>query len=779
MIASETRRQPDWRELWQLPVFLLGLLAFALAVAWWFLARPSAERTLERAIVSAWSALRSGDLTEADRWYQFALEHADHLPNAETFAGDLKMLRGTLLCRQAQQAPDARKADLFRQSLAVLTEAERIGVREDHEKMLRYQIAVASYHVGGDPAQAAKEIEAVLDALPSERVAGYKLLMDLHLEQKPPDLNAALRASERLLAQAGLTDPNPIRLKRGQLLLQKGDVEEARIVLGRIPPSAPEYPTARHLMAWSHCEHGQWQAALDLWEPLLNGNHEIRSVLPQALFGMGACYLALNRIHEAQAVWQRLEREFPRSPETRVAVFKLALLHAQAGHFADALSQFRIALENLTPDWKGPYADAQQWREEIEALWSAWQQSGRFEQAAELAAISLRIAPPAEAQRRRGLSLREEGLRLLREAERETGNKREELLASGRSRLSQSADCFVEAVRELNSEGDSGELLWLAADGYLQARQLEQAEAVLELGLRGVFAAARRADAQLALGETYLARGKRNLAARLLRQAAGQPGPHQAKARYLLALVLVDFGEYEEAEAHLKEVVALPALGPTADLQRLARFALVHVLFRREAYAEAADYLEKALNGESQPQMTATRYWLAEAHRRAARIEARSLEASDNPAAREFYRKLRQERLQKAVEQFDHVLADLDAARRRNILAVEELVRWRESRVGRAECLMLLGRYDEALADLQRFVDEEPPSLSTLTAALYLTQGHLARQQLEQARLAAQRGRQILESLSEQELEAARSHRRTWQEWFDRAIALTQSPSSP
>ncbi len=779
MNAPDSTRRPGWRQLWQLPAFLVGLLAFVISLAVWFVAPPRPEIALERSIASAWSALDSGDLSQAERLYQVAIELAEAVPDRDRFDGDLKMLRGILLFRQAQQAPDAQKAELFRESLTELAGAKQCGVPPSREKMLRYLVAVAQHATGGDPALTAKEIEAVLDALPEERVVGYKLLMQLHLERNPPDLNAALRASERLLAQAALTNPNPVRLKRGQLLLQKGDIEEARIVLGRIPPSAPEYPQARHLMAWSFCEHGQWQAALDLWEPLLNGTYEIRPVLPQALFGLGACYLALGRPSEAQAIWQRLEREFPRSPETRAAVFKLALLHAQAGQYADALSQFQIALDSLASDWKGPYADAQQWRQEIEALWSAWQQAGHFEPAAELASAYQRIAPLGEAQRRRGRSLRELGLRLLREAERETGSKREELLVSGRHRLSQSAECFLEAVRELNGEGDSGELLWLAADGFLQARQLEQAESVLKLGLRGTFAAPRRADAQLALGETYLARGKRELAARLLRQAAGQLGPHQMKAKYLLALVLIDFGEYEEAEAHLKEVVAQPALGPSADLQRLAGFALVHVLFRRDAYAEAADYLEKALSGEIKPQMTATRYWLAEAHRRAARLEARSLDASDNPAAREFYRKLRQERLQKAVEQFEIVLTDLDAARRRGELAPEELVRWRESRVGRAECLLLLGQLDDALSDLQQFVEQEPPSVSTLTAAMYLTQGHLARRQWEPARTAAARGRRILDSLSEEELESARSNRKAWQEWFDAAVALTQPSSSP
>jgi tetratricopeptide (TPR) repeat protein len=334
-------------------------------------------------------------------------------------------------------------------------------------------------------------------------------------------------------------------------------------------------------------------------------------------------------------------------------------------------------------------------------------------------------------------------------------------------------------VRELNQAGDSGDLLWLAADGFMQARLFDQAEAILELGLRGEFPPQRQSEARMALAETLLAQGKREPAARLLRQCAGQPGPQQMRAKYLLALVLIDLGEYDEAEVHLKEVVTAPALGATADLPRLARFALVHVLFRREAFAEAADYLEKAVTDDHQPQTIATRYWLAEAHRRAARQETRGIAVSEGGTAREFYLKRKQERLGKAIEQFDRVIADLRTARQRGDLAGEELIRLRECRVGRAECLMLLGRYDEAIADLTRFLQEEPPSVSSLTAAMYLTQGHLAQQRLELAQESARRGRQILDQLSNEDLASARTSRRVWQEWFDRAAALHRHSEGP
>lgn len=767
---------PNWGRLWQLPIFLMGLLAFLAAGVWWFLAPPSPDYDIDRKLFTAWELLKTENLETARKLAETVDQQLapDDVRRSETH-----LLRGLVRFRQAQQAPDNQKTDLFGESLALLQEARRRGVKNEAEKLLRFAMAVSEYYTGGDPAQAAREIEAVLDHLPEERVAGYKLLIQLHLERRPPDLNAALRASERLLAQAGLSDPNPIRLLRGKLLLQKGEIEEAHVVLRRIPPDAAEYVQAQHLMAWSRCEQGAWQAALDLWEPLLKGSQNLSPVLNQALFGMGACYLALGRLAEMQTVWQRLEREAPRAPETRVAVFQLALVHARLGHYDDALSQLRVALEHLTPGWQGPYADAQTWRNDLEALWSEWQRNGKYREAAELARLYAAIALPGESARRRGLALREEGLRLLREAERETGSRRQQALSEGRQTLHEAAQCLLQAVRELDQAGDSGDLLWLAADGFMQARQFDQAEAILELGLRGGFPPQRKTDAQMALAETLLAQGKREPAARLLRQCAGQPGPQQMRAKYLLALVLIDLGEYDEAEAHLKEVVTVPALSSTADLPRLARFALVHVLFRREAFAEAADYLEKALTEDHQPQTIATRYWLAEAHRRAARQETRGIGASDGSAAREFYLKLKQERLRKAIEQFDRVIAALQTARQRGDLAGEELLRLRESQVGRAECLMLLGRYDEAIADLTRFLHDEPPSVSTLTAAMYLTQAHLAQQRLELAQESARRGRQILDQLSDEDLASARTSRRVWQEWFDRVAALQRQADGP
>jgi tetratricopeptide (TPR) repeat protein len=263
----------------------------------------------------------------------------------------------------------------------------------------------------------------------------------------------------------------------------------------------------------------------------------------------------------------------------------------------------------------------------------------------------------------------------------------------------------------------------------------------------------------------------------LLKQAAEQEGPLQLRARYLYALVLIDQNKYEEAEAVLRQIMVMPLLERGMEELRLARFALVHVLFKREAYADAADYLEKALATDpEQPQLIATRYWLAEAYRRAARQDRKSLSAADSGAAREFYVKQKRLQLEKARDQFAQVIAGLQRAASQSPLATEEAVRLRESRLGLGEALTHLGRYDEAADAYRAVLEHEPPSLASVTAAMHLTQCLLTLKQLDEARQSAARGLEILGKVSDRDLEAAQTDRAAWQEWFKNATASTLPP---
>jgi tetratricopeptide (TPR) repeat protein len=764
--------EPTWRELWQVPLFVAGVLALAVAGGLFWLLPTASLRLAARELAAAQAALDAGAVEDVAPHLEAAGRIYEQLGRP---SGELELLRGSVLFQQAEAAQGPTQAELYGQALVQLRSAQQLGVGKDVAPRLRYRLAVAQYHTGGDADTAIKEIDAALDESPRDRLAGYALLSRLYLARSKPNLTAALRANERLLAQVGLANPNPARLQRGELLLQLKQHEEARLVLSRIPSTAPEHATARHLRAWSQYQGGEWQAAVELWEPALRDDVAHVPQLPQALYGLGECYQALGRTADAQSIWQRAQREAPGTEEATAAAFKLALLHTAADQYDDALAQFQQGLRGLTPDWRGAYTDAAELRQQIETTWTAWLNAGRHEPARQLARLYQPIALPGEAARRHGLASQRAGITLLRQAERTSSSQREQLAGEGRKLLREAGESFETAVRELGVEGDSGELLWQSAENYLQAQEPARAAAVLEVLLRGTLTPARQQEAQVALGEAYQALRRSEAAAKLLQQASARPGPLQLRARYLLALAQIDLGKYDAAEAVLKEIMQMPVIERGTEELRLARFALVHVLFRREGYADAADYLEKALATDAeQPQSVATRYWLAEAYRRAARQEKKSISSADTTAAREFYLKLKRQQLERALAQFQHVVSALDAGAAQQTLTAEDATRLRESRLGVGECLFNLGRYEEAVTIYRTQFDQDGVSVGALNAGMHLTQCYLTLKKLDEAKSTITRARGVLSQLSEKEFETAQTNRHAWQDWFDNAAASTQ-----
>lgn len=718
----------------------------------------------------AQAELEKGDSAAASDRATAALLRIEGAPH---LAGEFQLVHGSALLFQAEGAPAAEKPELFTAACAALREAERLGVDKKSHPSLQYRLALAEYRTGGNPDEVARRLENVLDDSPADRLNGYALLVQMHLNRPQPNIEAALKANERLLAQPNLVNPNPARLQRGELLLQQRRGAEARAVLARIPPTAAEYPEARHQRAWSHYGDGEWQAAIELWEPALKEGSFRLPHLPQVLYALGACYLQSGRpSQDIQAVWQRVGREAPGSDEALAASLGLAILHMHAGQSQDALVHFKAALAGMSPTWRNSYTDSDEVRALVEKAYDAWLSASEYDTARELAQLYAAIAPPGAAARRIARASREAGVKLLREAGGTDVEERKQLVSDGHKLLSAAAASYEQAARELAMEGDSLELLWLGAESYLLAQEPLRAATVLEIYLRGEIPPERRQQAQVALGEAYQALHRSADAERLLRQAGAQSGPWQPRTLYLLALAQIDQGNLAGAETTLKEMLRLPLRESTAQEPRLARAALVHLLFKREAYLEAAECLEKELEQEPRhPQRLQTSYWLAEAYRRAAREERKHISAADTSAAREFYMKRKSQQLEKALAQFQLVIAGLE----KRTLPVEDQVRLRESWLGLGECLTNLGRYDDAVGAYATLLRQEQGSAAGLTAAMQLTHCYLTLRKLEEAQKTATAAQAALERLSDQDLETTGSNRRAWQDWFTNAAMSAQA----
>ena len=763
---------PPWRQLWQGPVFVLGVLAVVLLILvhpTWTVSRAD---LLEQDLHAALAALEAGDHAQATALARRALEQVHHAPQ---LAGDLRFVLGSAALLEAAGASGAEQAAAYRRAHADLRQAEQLGVSAPHRPRLAYRLVLADYHTGGDPARVAVALEKALDISPADRVEGYALLTALHLRGPEPDLLSALRANEKLLAQPNLTDPNPARLQRGELLVRLGRGRDARQILNRIPAGAPEFAAARHVRALSWYQDEEWQTAAALWEEALSGPDRPPHA-GEALYHLGLCYTRLQRpFADIEHVWGRITREMAGSPEALAVAFHLAELHLAAGRDAEALAAFTTALAAADLAAGNRYLSVAAMRQTVEWGWSRWVEAGRYDLARQLAERYRRLAAPGEADRRLALASAAAGHACLRDAERAAGPAADALRQQARQHFHDAGEAFEAVAAAHAGQPEQGEALWASAENFLRAQRYARAAVLLERYLALDLPEKRRLEALVGLGEAYQALRHTDKAVELLKLALSQPSPLQTRARYLLALTQIDQGRYAEAEANLRAILHMPVLDAEPGELRQSFFTLGRVLFQREQYAEAALQLKSALERyPNAPQALPARYWLAAAYRQAARQEERNISAAAIESARQTYRLQKTTRLEQALDQFQRLAFDLADRRTSRPLTGEEETLFRESRFGIGECLFALARYDEAVSVYETLAREYADRAEGLRALVELAYCHLMQKQIVLANMALERARTTLGRLDDQALEPTRMTRRQWQELLDQATKYSQ-----
>ncbi len=758
---------PLLRDLWQAPAFLLGI--FALGLVLWLKPWESFSdlRRAERALAEAFQVLESGDYPRAMDLAERELERAQRPPE---LAGDLHFVLGSSYLLQAAQFPVPDRAAAYSRGRVHLQQAEHLGVSPAHRPRLAYRLVLAEYRTGGDPERIIPGLERTLELNPADRVEGYALLVDVHLRKAEPDIEAALRANQRLLAQPLLTNPNPVRLQQGELLLRLKRAEQARQVLARIPEEAPEHAAAKHAIALSWFQEEQWQAAAAAWEKLLTAGPERMPGYSEVLYYLGACHAHLGKDMEAVQHWERLDREFPGTEEAGAAVFHLAELLHVSGHDEDAMTHFTKALTSVTLPYQNRLLELQAARQIVEEAWSRWLKAGDHGRARQLGRLYQRLAPAGAAERRYAQASHAAAEVAVSAGEQASGLEAERGLDRARRLFLDAGEAYESAARQREDQPDHCELLWAAADSYLHGQHYSRAAAVLEQYRMMDVPERRQLEAMVALGEAHRALKQPKQAMELLQEALSRPGPLQFRARYLLALTQLDQGKYEEAEANLREILTAPVFDSEPGEIHQSRFTLGYVLYRRQQFLEAASCFEKALEKKTRDaQRLQATYWLAEAYRQAAYQEQLNAKAGGNPSSRDYALRRKQDYLKIALDRFMDLAVELTDRQATRALTREEALLLVESRFGIGRCFADLGKPDEAISRLESIVRDHALRAEGLRACMELTHLYLAQPRVEEAKRALTQAQLTLDQLGDDDLEPTKMTRKQWQEWLDGA----------
>jgi tetratricopeptide (TPR) repeat protein len=401
--------------------------------------------------------------------------------------------------------------------------------------------------------------------------------------------------------------------------------------------------------------------------------------------------------------------------------------------------------------------------------------------------------------------------RLAAQAESLSPVKVEELTAQARQqfRLAGVAYARLATLRAMTS--DYPDDLWRSAENYLRGHDFRHAARLFQLYLDQDFKP-RRADAQVALGEALLCLGELDRALETFQTAMAIFPQHPAtyRARILAAQTHLEKGETADAktllwknleneslappslewrdslfllgEAHYREGVLLEAesrnLEGDAAGAQAGKAGLEKMQRSFEACRQATQVLNEALTRYPQArQATRAWYFLAEAHREAAKYPRKRLALLALEATRTTVERELQSELAAAVDAYDELLDRLAGREKHEELAgvvpaalsdVENAM-LRNAHFGRADALFDLGRYEEAIRAYTLAANRYQNDPVALEAFVQIASCHRRQRRTAEAHGVLEQAKVVLGRIaSEADFErTTRYSRKHWEELLD------------
>jgi tetratricopeptide (TPR) repeat protein len=552
-----TESAPPSRNLWQLPVFLLGIATLA---AIWF-GRPywhlTAAQRYERDLAELKQTLDKVPVDPTQ--VQALMRKVQGVDPPPHLARQMPYVIGsaTLIIAEATASPE-EAAELWQTARIKLEEAEQSGIPESDRPRLRFRLAKTWANTGEPPAKVIEAIAATLNC-GDDASEGNRVLAGSYLRLEQPELKKARDCFKEYLARVlpgrgeqQQRNVNQARLQLGELHTQLGEPEEARKVLERIGPDAPPelLITARTLLAKSYQAEENWSAAIRCLEQA----HDVHGISAQhktvILYHLGEAYLKGGNKDRAGKSFEKLRNGM--GPEAQAAMFRLAELQLSEPNKRDAAI---TALEAALADVK----NAEQYDNKLIGLKEAralceetiqkCRLAGSYEHAVRAARAYARIADRGRDRELAAETLQAWGQALLDQAPLAEPEERPRLVEDGTRRIREAAKEWHALAALKKSSTEKGEPLYRAADLYLKAGDQEEALRMLDqLGIQVPdFPQDRLAEVWLKKGEVYLSLGNREQA-RICFQNGVQvgeqyPSPALLKCRIRLAEVVLKSGD--------------------------------------------------------------------------------------------------------------------------------------------------------------------------------------------------------------------------------------------
>lgn len=745
---------------WQVPAFLLGLAALALV----FFGRPlwhiSDYQKLHRQLSAAREALHESppDLKKAQELTDAALNRSQQFPEHQ---GEVHSLAGNIYCRLAAQSPPPEADPIWRKARFHLEEAAKVTVPESDGQRFLFDLGKARFHTGAPPQQVIDCLARTVDSVGDDRAEGYRMLTEAYL--RLPNLQAALDANKKQLDLPQIDEKllAPARLLRGKLFLQLHQPSEARKVLARIDKTTPaSYAEARRLRAQTCQQDKLYQEAARLWEEILNDPGQIRPTsLDQVHYSLGECYDRLDRQADAVANWEKAVQEGgagahgegAQAATLRLAEIKLAK-HDLPG--AEANFEKALAIVKVPADYGNSLLDLKEAQRLLEQTCKAFRVQGDYERSLKMADLYRKLAPPEAAQGLIGEAADEWAKHLALDHEKK---------ANALKVYREAAAAYEKAAGLARTPPDHAKWLFLSADRFRKAQDLDQSVAILRAFLRVEATPERRAEGWLALGTIFQELHQDEEARAAFFKCIECPGIFALRARYRLAKMHIDDGKLDEAELELKQNLQLIEHTPDPEAHEITLFMLADLYFRRGNFRFAALRYQDALDQYPNNPATITVRWrLAECYRKLAQQDAKRQTIQPD---------LNQFRLwmQMAKANYEKLVDDLTGLDARDKLNPDGKKILHQAEFMVAESCFDLEQFAEAARIYDILADQYRYRVDGLTALKQSYRCYMALHELEKARDSLNRLRETLRVLDENLFKGQPDDmdRKGWLKWLE------------
>ncbi len=340
--------------------------------------------------------------------------------------------------------------------------------------------------------------------------------------------------------------------------------------------------------------------------------------------------------------------------------------------------------------------------------------------------------------------------------------------------------------------GAASESLWMAADSYDRAGDLEEAKrAFADYAAGASDTDPKKPEAKFRLAQIFQAKDPPEYGAaaalyRELVQSADVQDPTRGSGRWADAAVVPlaqamlddnDAGNDEEARRLLLGVVDGSRLAPEAAEFRDALVELGRSAYKAERFAEAIGWFEQAVKRMKESRgVVGLEYLLADSHRREGVAIGKTLETQKLPQAQvDQLEASRLNHLSAARGLYDSVRSELDGRDARALTAMER-VYLRNSYFYAGDCAMELKSYDGAIASYDAARNKYADDPASLVAMAQIVSAYAAQGKWAEARTANERARQQLQKFPESvwqnpDLPMEKRH---WEKWLDARTLLGQ-----